>query len=108
MSEARFTKGPWEVKPIEDDKEYIRIRGTVLGGRFKVCNVIDAKYHHESWSEWREIERNESTANANLIAAATEMYEMLVELRSITNKYGVIYARDSIDLLLAKARGESV
>lgn len=35
-----YSKGPWEIKPEEVDKPYIRIRGTRLGGRFKIANVL--------------------------------------------------------------------
>jgi len=73
---SEFTKGEWSILPEEDDKEYIRIRGTVLGGRYKIANVIDLKDHHDD-SEWCERERKESMANARLIAAAPELYSAL-------------------------------
>ncbi|AZU97875.1 hypothetical protein [Vibrio phage LP.1] len=108
MSETKFTKGEWEIKPHEDDKEYIRIRGTVLGGKFKVANVIDLKEHHDN-SEWCKRERAESLANAHLIAAAPEIYAALDEFDA--------YASTDVDYIgspfqkqvraaLAKARGE--
>jgi len=76
---SEFTKGEWIILPEEDDKEYIRIRGTVLGGRYKIANVIDLKDHHDD-SKWCEIERKESMANARLIAAAPELYNMLTDV----------------------------
>ncbi|WP_428614329.1 hypothetical protein [Pseudoalteromonas sp.] len=87
MSETKFTKGPWEILPAEDDKEYLRIRGTALGRRYKIANVIDLKFHHDE-SKWCKLEREESVANANLIACAPDMYEML---ESACNElYGLI------------------
>ena len=44
MSEARFTKGPWRTLPEEVDKSYVRVRGTVLGGRYKIANVETPVY----------------------------------------------------------------
>lgn len=76
MSETKFTKGEWAIQPPEDDKEYIRIRGSVLGGRFKIANVVNLKKHHDGLL-WRQREVEETIANANLIAAAPEMYAML-------------------------------
>lgn len=80
MSDEKFTKGEWEVKPIEDDKEYIRIRGCTLGSRFKIANVIDINYHRDPEKQWCINEREESLANANLIAASPRMYAMLKRL----------------------------
>ncbi len=76
MSETKFTEGPWCIKEIEDDKEYIRVRGTRLGRKFKIANVIDLKNHHDE-SKWCKEDRAESLANAHLIAAAPEMYQLL-------------------------------
>lgn len=107
MSEARFTKGVWEVKAIEDDKEYIRIRGTSLGRSFKICNVSDLKNHHNTVAAWCKWEREESMANANLIAAAPKMYKMLEEIAiSMECEHGV--NTDEIFRLLATARGEII
>ena len=68
----KFTKGPWQVLPEEADKDYIRIRGTVCGGRYKVANVPTPTYEgvHP-----RELE--ETQANAALIAAAPELLAAL-------------------------------
>jgi len=108
MSEAKFTKGEWLILPLEDDKEYIRIRGTVLGGRYKIANVTDLKFHHDG-KEWCKRERGESLANANLIAAAPDMYELLDEVSHVLghelNPTSKTYIK-AIKELLAKARGE--
>lgn len=72
MTQFKGTPGPWEIKPEEVDRPYIRIRGTQLGGRFKVANVLSPDYdgvHHR--------EADETRANARLIAAAPELLEAL-------------------------------
>lgn len=105
MSETKFTKGEWVALPIEDDKEYIRIRGAALGGRYKIANVTDLKLHHDG-KGWCLRESIESIANAHLIAAAPEMYS---ELQSIlSSPYTEIDEEglNRIEKLLAKARGE--
>lgn len=113
MSDAGFTEGDWSIAPIEDSKEHLRIRGTVLGGRYKIANVIDLKDHHNESLEWCKREREESMANAHLITAAPEMYEMLEQAAAIldniwknTGSLGAHNKSAEIQLLLAKARGE--
>lgn len=72
MTQFKGTPGPWEIKPEEVDRPYIRIRGTQWGGRFKVANVLSPDYdgvHHR--------EADETRANARLIAAAPELLEAL-------------------------------
>ncbi len=68
------TLGPWRILPEECDKPYIRVRGTALGRRFKIANVITPCYEGV---DSREAE--ETRANARLIAAAPELLEALVE-----------------------------
>ena len=70
----KFTKGPWDLLPAEESKEYLRVRGATLGGRYKIANVLDLQSHHNG-SEWCKREREESIANAKLIACAPDMYE---------------------------------
>ena len=75
---SEFTKGEWSILPEEDDKDYIRIRGTVWGGRYKIANVICLEHRNSDKSvEWRERDRKESMVNARLIAAAPELYSAL-------------------------------
>lgn len=86
MSEAKFTKEEWRVI---DDRNFGPSYGVYIGrdGGFK--------FHHEMAN---------AKANAHLIAAAPEMYEMLASLRE---DYGLLSAvGKDIDMLLAKARGE--
>ena len=70
------TPGPWQVLPAESEKDYLRIRGTVLGSRYKVANV-----HRQSFlaigPELNDREESESFANAELIADAPELLQAL-------------------------------
>ena len=90
MSETKFTKGEWSV---ED-------------GRVVVCGDFKIAYSYSGLSV-PFIEHIKT--NANLIAAAPEMYEMLDEVSNVlghelnpTNKSYI----KAIKELLAKARGE--
>jgi hypothetical protein len=58
----------------ETDKPYIRIRGTKLGDRYKIANVLTPVYDGSL-----ERETEETRANARLIAAAPELLEALIE-----------------------------
>lgn len=74
------TAGPWETKPEECDKPYIRIRGTRLGARYKVANVITPVYDGVGARE-----AEETRANARLIAAAPELLDALTGLLAVVN-----------------------
>jgi hypothetical protein len=105
MSAPRFTKGPWRVDPlnwgdVQDAEGALEIASTsdtvLIGGE--------------------KPERDEQKANAHLIAAAPELYELLVccndYLSNIPRESegGDDYARELMrDVLsgLAKARGET-
>ena len=67
---GNHTPGPWAVLPEEVDRDYIRVRGTRLGDRYKVANVLTPT---GQGVPAREAE--ETRANARLIAAAPELLE---------------------------------
>ena len=67
----KHTDFPWEIKPEEVDKDYIRIRGTRLGSRYKIANV----YFTPGISD------DEARNNACLIASAPEMLQALKDVR---------------------------
>lgn len=69
---SSFTPGPWTVMPEESDKSYVRIRGTRLGERYKVANVVTPDYPGA-----QETEAEETRSNARLIAAAPCLLEAL-------------------------------
>ena len=75
-AKTSHTPGPWTVLPEEADKDYLRIRGTRLGGRYKVANVHMQRLL-ESHYVLRDRENAESWANARLIAAAPDLLEAL-------------------------------
>lgn len=75
-AQAGHTPGPWTLLPEEADKDYLRIRGTRLGGRYKVANVHHIRYEGVH-AVVRERDDAESMANARLIAAAPELLEAL-------------------------------
>ncbi len=74
---TKHTPGPWVCLPKEADKDYIRVRGTCLGGRYKVANVPTPTYEgvHE-----REVQ--ETRCNALIISAAPELLEALRDMVS--------------------------
>lgn len=75
---VEHTPGPWEVKPEEPERDYIRVRGTVLGGQYKIANVTIPLYP-ETPSSFAE----EARANARLIAAAPELLEACKYVASV-------------------------
>lgn len=95
MSEFKGTPGPWEIKPEEVDKHYIRIRGTRLGRRFKVANVLTPFYEGVLARDAQE-----TRANAHLIAAAPELLEALMDISRGCVDMGKVNAA------VAKALGE--
>lgn len=94
MNRPKFTPGPWHVKNL--DKPYVMQENGIALAQIWDCSVIS---------------REQADANANLIAAAPEMYELLSEIlefepRGINlNFFDRINPK--IDAVLRKARGES-
>ena len=117
MREEKFTTGPWELKPEECGVGYIRLRGSILGGRYKIANIITPVYEGV-----HERELTETRANANLIAAAPELLEALesakwaieemLKLDTFNAIWDVAGKREATDIelkmqtALAKAYGE--
>lgn len=98
--EAKFKNGPWQVVKLdaESNCEYVSdCHGTPICNLFFESNSVNYPI------DWYVI----CEANARLIAAAPEMYEMLEGLaEGISNRLGSDYAGPILELL-AKARGES-
>ena len=72
-SNTKHTPGPWQVLPEECEKPYIRVRGSVLGGRYKIANVVTPIYEGVHLREAEETRRN-----ARLIAAAPQQHDALL------------------------------
>jgi len=106
---VKHTKGPWQVLPPEEGVDYLRVRGTHFGLRYKIANV-----HDEQPSCLPD---GEAQANATLIAAAPELLEALEEAYETLT--GILEDTDGEDgertanpllvqarAAIAKARGE--
>lgn len=107
--QSSFTPGPWTLLPEEADKDYLRIRGTRLGGRYKVANVHHIRYEG-AHAVVRERDDAESMANARLIAAAPELLEALKACAAVCagetmNKRGLVSALEQARAALAKCEG---
>jgi hypothetical protein len=76
------TPGPWSQLSEEVDKSYIRIRGTKLGCRYKIANVLTP-----NCAGVLPFESKETRANAKLIAAAPELLDALRQLRDYVEDY---------------------
>ena len=100
---AKFTPGTWDIKPEEADKDYIRIRGTTPGGRFKVANVLNPVYEG---AHIREAE--ETRANARLIAAAPDLFSAAIDSMRLLKSLGMESSDEYQSLLSAteKVYGE--
>lgn len=73
------TRGEWQVMPEEVDRDYIRIRGTLLGRRYKIANVCGLKMCGNE--PYMQKETKETRANAAFIAAANpETVQQLVKV----------------------------
>ena len=95
---SKHTPGPWETKPEECDRPYIRVRGTRLGCRFKVANVLTPVYENV-----HKREAEETRANARLIAAAPELLEAL---RAMLDEDDGGMTASKARAAIAKATGE--
>lgn len=72
MNGTKYTPGPWVILPEECDRDYLRIRGSILGSRYKIANVLTPVYDGV-----HKREAEETRANARLIAAAPVLLDAL-------------------------------
>lgn len=90
---SKFTKGPWKVLLDEPKNQYWDKGGSVYSENLgqKICDVSTLSMHKE--------------ANAHLIAASPDMFEVL---DSLENDDGSIpeFLWDMRNKVLARARGE--
>ena len=103
---SAHTRGPWQALPEESDKDYLRIRGTRLGGRYKIANVSALKYEGVDPREAAETQ-----ANARLICAAPDLFEALIAMvdRWEPDTSGTDRVmHDSARAAIAKARGAAL
>ena len=105
---SKHTPGPWQILPEEVDKNYIRIRGTVWGGRYKVANVPTCETTGHTKIDDRNV--TETQANVQLIAAAPELLEALEDYVKVHEFLGHAdrpHYQAAIKAI-AKAKGETV
>ncbi len=98
---SKHTPGPWQVLPEEMGKNYLRVRGTVLGLRYKIADVRNPDYEDVTRAD-AEL----THANARLIASAPELLEALIRLEAelVEDKYGECYEPSPFEnLALARA-----
>ncbi|WP_373092961.1 hypothetical protein [Zhongshania sp.] len=95
MSEAKFTKGPWEVDPLGSDW---------LGSVFTHDGSIQVAQAQQVKPYCLDIKQEERQANAHLIAAAPELYAMLAEI--VDDGEISLHQIVRAEKALAKARGE--
>lgn len=98
MSEAKFTKGQWVTDIDQHDEPNQDI--VISSNHMNICKVhID---------DCCTMHNKELKANAHLIAAAPQMYELLEVIMNILNGEDALseVSSDDIAKLLTKARGE--
>jgi hypothetical protein len=74
----KYTEGPWQIMPEEVDRDYIRIRGTRLGQRYKIANVLTPTHPGVSSKE-----AEETRANAALIVTSPRLLACIKDIRII-------------------------
>lgn len=134
MSEPKFTQGEWTVK--DADSAGLEIFAEVNLGKDENGGVLQPIYNvgirpslmvdkngkvtmmiaYESWRQFPSINFQEmQKANANLIAAAPDMYEALkllqsalteYQLRDVKKRYSLCVADAAASNALAKAEGK--
>jgi len=104
----KHTPGKWVIMPEEVGRDYIRIRGSALGKKYKIANVLHAG---DIFNNLYEKETEEVRANARLIAAAPDMLDVLiVEMKNnfILPVENRIFNLDKIKQSIESATGLSI
>lgn len=103
MTERKWTKGPWMVQPPEHGYDNVSLEGG-LGGIFAadecICEFGADDTYYNSCGQYP------SPANANLIAAAPDLYEALENLLYAMRLEHPYTTYPEAEKALAKARGE--
>lgn len=102
MSKTKFTKGEWVVRAsgeFDDEDNFI----VSMDSHIKDNSDYMAKHRVVIDGSWGG--DDEAIANAHLIAAAPEMYDLLTSIENDADQVPA-WLWDKIQLTLAKARGE--
>jgi len=75
--QGKNTPGPWQTLPEEVDRDYIRVRGTRIGCKYKIANVPHTIIPGQTYGV------DETRADARLIAAAPDLLAALEALTPI-------------------------
>ena len=102
MTDTKFTKGPWAANIIKDDCGF---HGFRINNESSNCNLICEFVRGGRW-QYILCDDKEEEANAHLIAAAPDMYDMLESIAKATVHDKSYAAAKPIFDLLKKARGE--
>lgn len=97
---SKHTPGPWQTLAEEFDRPYIRVRGTQVGWRYKIANVLTPVYEGVHSKE-----ADETRANASLIAAAPDLLEALEAQLAVTDWSEQEKANELARAAIAKAEG---
>lgn len=101
MSEAKFTKGPWEVMPEQVTGGYLVKPVDWSRG---VCTVTQRDPHP---LRGQGIDWDQAEANARLIAAAPAMHLLLERLTDHSNsRKRIVHLLGEADSLIARINGE--
>ena len=106
MSETKFTKGPWYADKY--GKIWRNVPSDLYEYGGKIAGDMPLAFVSKGWYEKDETPYPQQ-ANANLIAAAPDMYEVLEEVWRILDSTMPLSRdnrADRIKRILCKARGE--
>ena len=98
MKMTKFTKGPWYLKARYLGKAYTVYAKDPMTEYGEQCLALISRNRIQ--------ENDEKLANANLIAAAPDMYEILEDVLNDTHVLPS-YLNKQIEKALKKARGET-
>jgi hypothetical protein len=110
MSKPEFTPGPWRVEKSGDgDLPYVTGDCAISGDICDLYHTGKNQMPKHFGDDTKHYAKHNAEANARLIAAAPELYEMLQSILTLGSLFnaGNKHVAADLEALLAKARGES-
>lgn len=111
MNVEKFTPGPWHIKKSEEIRS--PYGGNVSSTRITILDTPGGQYQSRHVIAQVAKGNGRGEANAALIAAAPEMYEFILWIRSVQGQCAIMKWRkflpeilDKADEILRKAEGE--